>query len=345
MPSSPDTTTDARRVLMNLIFGSMSAQVVGACVKLGVADALAEGERTAEEVAAACQTHAGTTNRLLRAATALGLMVEGEAGRFALTPAGTMLRSTGQGSLSAFARVFTDPVMVTAWHRLDEAVRTGGTTFEQVFGTAFFDHLKTEPELAASFNTAMSQSTHVAAAVLPGAYDFSRFEAVMDVGGGDGTLIAAILSRHEGLRGVLFDTEEGSARAGDVLGGAGVSSRCAIRTGDFFDAVPGEADAVMLKSVLHDWDDERATTILRHCRKALPEHGRLLVVEPVLPEAVQDAAWPLVYLSDLNMLVNLGGKERTRAEFEALLSGSGFTVSEVVPLPPSGFCLIEAVPS
>lgn len=345
MSASHNSDIDARRVLMNLVFGSMSAQVVGACVKLGVTDALTEGERSAEEVAAACGTPTGTMHRLLRAATALGLAVEREAGRFALTTAGSMLRSTGQGSLSTFARVFTDPVMVTAWHRLDEAVRTGGTTFEQAFGTAFFDHLKTEPELAASFNAAMSQGTHVVAALLPTAYDFGRLETVADIGGGDGTLLAAVLSRHEGLRGVLFDTAEGSAEAEDVLGRAGVSSRCTVQTGDFFDSVPVAADVVILKSVLHDWDDERATAILRHCRKTLPEHGRLLVVEPVLPDAVQDAASPVVYLSDLNMLVNLGGKERTAAEFEALLGGSGFAVAKVVPLPPSGFCLIEAVPS
>lgn len=345
MSASEDTTTAARRVLMNLVFGSMSAQVVGAFVKLGVADALAGGERSVEEVAVTCRAAVGTTHRLLRAATALGVADETAPGRFALTTAGMMLRSTGQGSLSTFARVFTDPVVVTAWHRLDEAVRTGGTTFEQAFGVPFFDHLKTEPELAASFNAAMSQGTHVAAAVLPDAYDFGRFEAVVDVGGGDGTLLAAILGRHGKLHGVLFDTADGVAQAGTVLDAAGVSSRCAIRTGDFFEEVPGEVEAVVLKSVLHDWDDDRATTILRNCRAALPEHGRLLVVEPVLPETVRDAGSPVVYLSDLNMLVNLGGRERTRAEFEVLLAGGGFAVVDVTPLPPSGFCLVEAVPA
>jgi hypothetical protein len=330
---------------MELVFGSMSAQVVGTCVKLGVVDALDGAERSAEEVAAACQAPADTTRRLLRSAAALGLVADKGADRYALTPTGAMLRSTGQGSLGTFARVFTDPVMVTAWHRLDEAVSTGRTTFEQAFGAEFFDHLKTEPELAAAFNTAMSQGTHVAASVLPGAYDFGRFEAVVDIGGGDGTLLAAILNRHEGLHGVLFDTAEGIAQAGDVLDAAGVSSRCAIRTGDFFDSVPGEAEVLVLKSVLHDWDDQRATTILRNCREVLPEHGRLLVVEPILPDVVPDAASPVVYLSDLNMLVNLGGRERTRAEFDALLDGSGFAVADVTPLPPSGFALIEAVPA
>ncbi|MBP2337256.1 hypothetical protein JOF41_003434 [Saccharothrix coeruleofusca] len=144
---------------------------------------------------------------------------------------------------------------------------------------------------------------------------------------------------------MLFDTAEGVARAEDTLRAAGVASRCAIRTGDFFTSVPTGTDAILLKSVLHDWDDERATTILGHCRRALPEHGRLLVVEPLLPEAVEDAPSPVVYLSDLNMLVNLGGRERARAEFATLLHGGGFTVTDVTPLPPSGFSLIEAVAS
>ncbi|XVV00697.1 methyltransferase [Actinosynnema sp. CA-248983] len=345
MSDTPATTKPARLTVVNLIFGSMSAQVVAACVKLGIPDALDNGERSVEEVAAACGTPTDTMHRLLRAATALGLVIEPGPRNYALTEVGAMLRSTGPGSLSAFARVFTDPVMLTAWHRLDEAVRTGHTTFEQAFGAEFFDHLKTEPELAAAFNTAMSQGTHMAATVLPGAYDFSRFATIADVGGGDGTLLAAILGRHDGPRGVLFDTAEGSAQARDVLATAGLADRCEIRTGDFFDSVPTGADAIVLKSVLHDWNDERATTILRNCREALPDDGRLLVVEPVLPEAVADAAAPVIYLSDLNMLVNLGGRERTREEFEALLRGAGFAVQDVVPLPPSGFCLIEASPA
>lgn len=337
-----DTITEARRALMNLIFGSMASQVVSACVRLGVADALGEAELSTTEVASTCGTPVGTTRRLLRAATALGLAVERGGDRFALTPMGAMLRSGGEGSLHTFARVFTDPAMVRPWHRLDEAVAGDRTTFEDEFGVPFFDHLKTAPDLAASFNAAMSQGTYLAAAVLPEACDFGRFGAVMDVGGGDGTLLASVLRRHGDLRGVLFDTIEGAAQADGTLRAAGVASRCAVRTGDFFTSVPGGVDAILLKSVLHDWDDERATTILGHCRRALPDHGRLLVVEPVLPEAVADAGSPVVYLSDLNMLVNVGGRERTRAEFETLLGRNGFTVDDVIPLPPSGFCLIEA---
>jgi hypothetical protein len=146
------------------------------------------------------------------------------------------------------------------------------------------------------------------------------------------------------LRGVLFDTAGGTTGTRDVLDSAGVAPRCEVAVGDFFTAVPSGSDVVLLKSILHDWDDERAATILGHCRRALPEEGRLLVVEPVLPDAVDGTILPVMYLSDLNMMVNLGGQERTRAEFETLLGDSGFALTGITPLPPSGFCLLEAVP-
>ncbi|MEV0678536.1 methyltransferase [Actinosynnema sp. NPDC050436] len=345
MSEAQHTYATARRTVVELVFGSMAAQVAGAVVRLGVADAVADGEPTADEIAATCGTPARTTRRLLRAAVVLGLAEERGADRFALTPAGALLRSTGPGSLNAFTRMFTDPVMVRAWHDLSEAVRDERTTFDTAFGQPFFDHLKTVPELAAGFNAAMSQGARLVAGLLPDAYDFGRFTSITDVGGGDGTLLTAVLRRYEGLRGVVFDTADGSAQAGAKLAASGVAERCTVSVGDFFAAGPDPTDAVLLKSILHDWDDERCTTILTHCRRALPPDGRLLVVEPVLPGAAADATTPVSYLSDLNMLVNVGGQERTRAEFEALLTGAGFTVAEFVPLPPSEFHLIEAVPT
>ncbi|MEU4805427.1 methyltransferase [Actinosynnema sp. NPDC023587] len=345
MAESPNTTTEARRTVVDLVFGSMAAQVVSAVVRLGVADAIADGEPTTGEVAGACGTPVGPMRRLLRAVAALGLATERAGDRVALTPAGALLRADGPASMHTFARVFTDPVMVRAWHDLDQAVRDDRTTFEDAFGVPFFDHLQSAPELGAAFNAAMGQGTWIVAALLPDACDLGRFAPITDVGGGDGTLLAAVLKRHEGLRGTVFDTAAGSARAGDTLRAAGVAARSGVTTGDFFTDVPDSTDVVLLKSILHDWDDERCRTILGHCRQALPPHGRLLVVEPVLPEAVADATAPVVYLSDLNMLVNVGGRERTRAEFETLLGDNGFAVADVVPLPPSGYCLIEAVVS
>ncbi|WP_020666414.1 methyltransferase [Amycolatopsis nigrescens] len=345
MPDSSEL--EASRVrLAGLVFGSMSAQVIGWCARMKLADAIGDRERSAGELAAEFRTPVSTTNRLLRAMAALGVLAENSPGRYRLTTMGSLLRSDRAGSVYALARMCTDPMMLQAWYRLDDSVRTGRTTFDDVFGVSFFAHLKANPELSALFNAAMGQGSQGVADALPSAYDFGRFDTVMDVGGGNGTVLAAVLHAHPGLRGVLFDTGEGSAEAASTLQRAGVAERCAVEAGDFFTAVPAGAQVQLLKSVLHDWNDEWAGTILRNCRRALPRQGRLLVLEPVLPETVDPEKLPFSYLSDLNMLVNLGGLERTRSEFEALLRGSGFALTDVTPLPvPSGFCLIEATPA
>ncbi|MGH3995637.1 MAG: methyltransferase, partial [Pseudonocardiaceae bacterium] len=165
------------------------------------------------------------------------------------------------------------------------------------------------------------------------------------IGGGDGTLLAAILRENPRLRGILFDTAAGSAESSVRLGDAGVAQRCRVEVGDFFARVPAGAQLYLLKSVVHDWDDDRAATILGHCRSVIPDEGRLLLIEPVPPETVDPEGGPGPYLTDLNMLVNVGGRERTRTDFEALLTRSGFTLTRIRSLPsPQVFQLIEAAP-
>ncbi|MCT2582115.1 methyltransferase [Actinophytocola gossypii] len=333
---------ETRGALVHLVFGTMAAQAVRAAVRLGVPNALAGRERTAPEVAADCATDPDATRRLLRALAALDLLTETGPDTFALTPAGALLRSDQPGSLHAFAEMFTDETITGAWQRLDHAVRTGNTTFADVFGTDFFAHLKSRPELSATFNASMSQGTALVAETLPARYPFERFHTVADIGGGDGTLLAAILRAHPHLRGILYDTEEGQAEAGATLGP--VADRVDRATGDFFTGVPAGADVYLLKSVIHDWPDDACATILDHCRRVVPADGRLLIVEPILPDVVDEAAPPVMYLSDLNMLVNLGGRERTRADFDALCRRCGFALTDVVDLPPAAFRIIEATP-
>jgi hypothetical protein len=329
-------------MLMELIFGAMAAQTVGTAARLGVADLLGDGERTATEVAASTGADPGATTRLLRALAALGLLTETSPDTFALTVDGVPLRRDRPGSLHALAALLTDATEFGAWQRLDDAVRTGKTTFGAVFGTDYFSYLKEDPPLSATFNAAMSQFAQAAAAVLPDRYPFSRFTTVADIGGGDGTLLAAILGTHPGLRGILFDTEEGVAQADITLSGYDVE----IHTGDFFTEVPGAADLYLIKSVLHDWDDDHCVTILRNCRQAIPDDGRLLIVEAMLPETVDGSTPPLSYLNDLNMLVLLGGRERTRTEFDTLCRRAGFTLTDVIPLPPPvPFSVLEAAPA
>jgi hypothetical protein len=336
------TDLEHRAKLMQLIFGTMAGQAVGSAARLGVADAIGDDSRTAEEVSRSTGTDPGATTRLLRALAALELVTETSADTFALTPAGALLRRDRPDSVHPIATMFTDVAMLGAWQRLDDGIRLGKTTFEDVFGTDFFSYLKDRPELSAVFNASMSAGTQLTASILPDHYAFDRFTTVADIGGGDGTLLAAILGKHPGLRGLLYDTEEGLAQAGVTLTGFDVT----FRTGDFFAEVPGGADLYLIKSVLHDWDDDRCVTILRNCRQVIPPDGRLLIVEPVLPDTVDGSIPPLIYTSDLNMMLLVGGRERTRAEFDTLCQRAGFTLTDVIPLPrPAVFSVLEATPA
>ncbi|RSO04298.1 methyltransferase [Streptomyces sp. WAC 05379] len=350
------TSTDARAaatadrdLVVRLAFGSMAAQTLRAAVRLRVVELVGESTRSAVAVAADAGTAPQPMTRLLRALAALGLLEEHAPGSFSVTPAGALLHSGRPDSLTSFVGMFTEPTIVRAWEHLDDSVRTGEVAFDTVFGTDFFSHLARHPELSAGFNSAMSQAVAETAAVLPYAFDFGRFSRVTDVGGGDGTLLSAVLDAHPGLSGVVFDTEQGLAEAPKTLERHGLGERCSLLAGDFFRAVPGGSDLYLMKSILHDWTDEQAVTILTHCREVLPPGGRVLIVEPVLPEAVapptraevSDGA--ITYLSDLNMLVNVGGRERTRQDFEEVCRRAGLTVTDVTPLADAEpFSLIEA---
>jgi hypothetical protein len=341
----PMDAAAARGRLVHLVFGQFAAQAVGVAARLRLADLLGDHAHTAEEIAEQCGTHPQSLTRLLRALAALELLTEPQPGRFALTPAGALLRTDRADSLDAFIRMFTDPAMTAAWQRLDDGVRTSRVMFDEVFGTDFFSYLDERPELSSTFNAAMSQGTATTAATIPAAYDFGRFSTIVDIGGGDGTLIAAILREHPAARGVLYDTTAGLSQAEATLRQAAVEDRCTTVAGDFFTSVPEGGDLYLLKSVLHDWDDERAAVILGHSRTVIPDHGRLLIVEPVLPDTVDGSAPAVMYLSDLNMLVNLGGRERTRTDFGELCNRAGFALTAVISLPPpAAFCLIEATP-
>jgi O-methyltransferase domain len=299
-----------------------------------IADLLGDGQRSGGEVAKEIGADGGALTRLLRALAALELVSEPAAGQFRLTEAGQLLRSDRPESMHAFVCMFGDPAMLSAWRELETAIRTGEPTFDKVYGTSFFDYLSANPELSEQFNAAMRQGTVLSAQQLLQHYDFGSFHTIADIGGGDGTLLAAVLQAYPGLRGILFDTADGLAQAECTLTGASVADRCAIRVGNFLAAAPEGAELYLVKSVLQDWEDDRAGTILGHIRGVIPDDGRLLIIEPVLPEVVDASAPSTMYLSDLNMLVNLGGRVRTRADFEQLCEQAGFTLQSVTPLPP-----------
>ncbi|MEV8319960.1 methyltransferase [Streptomyces sp. NPDC059900] len=342
-----DTTTNGtegvRELVARLLFGSLAAQTLRAAVRLRVVELIGDQERSAAEVAADAGARPQPMTRLLRALASLGLLREHTAGSFSVTPAGATLDPRRPDSVTSLVRMFTEPTMLRAWEHLDDSVRTGDIAFDKVFGRDFFSHLKEFPELSAEFNAAMSQAVRATAAVLPHTFDFGRFTTVTDVGGGDGTLLSAVLREHPKLTGVIYDTEEGLARAPATLERQGLTERCSPVAGDFFRSVPAGADVYLMKSILHDWSDDQAVTILTHCREVLPPAGRVLIVEPVLPEVVDVTSAGLTYLTDLNMLVNVGGRERTRADFEDLCRKAGLSLASVTPLARAEpFFLIEA---
>ncbi|KAB2590481.1 methyltransferase [Streptomyces arboris] len=332
-----------RDLIGRLAYGSLAAQTLRAAVRLGVMELVGDAPRPAADVATEAAAGAGAMTRLLRALAGLGLLSEQPPGSFSVTLAGALLRPGRPDSLASFVRMFTEPMMLRAWEHLDDSVRTGRTAFDTVFGTDFFSHLAQHPELSTEFNAAMSQATAETAAALPHALDFGRYTSVTDVGGGDGTLLAAVLAAHPGLTGVLLDTSEGLAGAPDTLTSRGLAERCSLTPGDFFQTVPAGSDLYLVKSVLHDWTDDQAVTILSNCRKVLPPGGLVLIVEPVLPDVVDGTDAGATYLTDLNMLVNVGGRERTRTDFEEVCRRAGLTLTSVTPLAKAApFTLIEA---
>ena len=289
--------------------------------------------------------------RLLRALSALGLLKENTPGTFSATAAGALLDPGRPDSLASFVRMFTEPAILRAWEHLDGSVRTGEIAFDTVFGTDFFSHLATHPELSSEFNAAMSQVVEETAVVLPQAFDFGRFTRVTDVGGGDGTLLARVLDAHPGLTGVVFDTAEGLAQAPATLAWHGLEARCSVSAGDFFRAVPEGSDLYMMKSVLHDWTDEQAVTILRHCSRRAAAHRpcadhRARASRGRRPRRRGRRHRRRGHVSERPQHAGeRGGRERTRTDFEDLCLRAGLSVTAVTPLPEAApFSLIEAVP-
>jgi hypothetical protein len=229
-----------------------------------------------------------------------------------------------------------------SWGEVLYSVRTGQPAFDHVFGVPQFRYFAEHPEAARLFNEAMMSRSGPENDAVISAYDFSSFGTVIDVGGGQGTLLATILQATANARGVLFDLPHVIASARTTIGQAGQSTRCEFRDGNFFDAVPSGGDAYLLKKIIHDWDDNRAISILQNCRRAIPRAGRLLLIEPIIPPGNGPSFNKLL---DLLMLVwTGGGKERTEAEHLTLLASAGFELARIIPTA-SPVSIIEAMPA
>ncbi|AUX29721.1 O-methyltransferase [Sorangium cellulosum] len=316
---------DPGKRLGQLVDGFLATQVVAVIARLGVPDHMAGTARTAEELATATGADPDALGRLLHAAMVFGLLTRDEGGRFALTEMGALLRTDTPGSLRDLVVGFATPPLWQAVGRLADVVRTGRGGDENETWSYYRRH----PEEARWLARGMSRITSRLSTEVAAAYDASGFDRIVDVGGGRGTLLAAILRRAPRAAGVLFDLSETLAEAPTLLAEGGLADRTQIVAGSFFDAVPAGGDLYVISQVLHNWDDERARTIIERCHQASRAGGTLLVIEPLLPCGPQ--ASPM-HLLDVLTLVGCGGRERTREQLQSLLAAAGYTLARTIPL-------------
>ena len=329
-----------QRDLACLIDGYLTTQLLYVAARLGVADVLTFGPRTGREIAEAVGADADALTRMLRGLVLEHVLAEEDDGRFALTALGEGLRDGVPGSLRG-AVLARGEVYWSAAAGLLRAATEGGTAFEHVHGERFFDHLAGDPDREAAFQASMAARAQREAADVVAAYEFAGLRDVVDVGGGSGVLLETILRATPELRGVLVDRSEAVERASARLAAASLDARCECVVGDFFDSVPPGADAYLLSRVIHDWDDADAQRVLTTCREAMPVDARLLLVEAIVPERAHDG--PEAVRMDIHMLMLLGARERTQAQFRRLLADAGFELVRVVPTgSPASLSVLEA---
>lgn len=336
---------DSAAELRRLVNGFQVSQALHVAAVLGISDALTDGSCTVQELATAVGAHERSLHRLLRALVSIGVYSRDEQGRFANTELGQALRSDTPGSIAGWAALIGRPYYFQAWAGLLDSVRTGENAFTALHGESIWAYRVQRPDELAIFDRAMTALSVAVAAAVADAYDFARFSTVVDVGGGHGGLLTAILTRYPSLRGVLFDQPDVVAGATALLERAGVIDRCQLVGGDFFHALPDIGSdtptAVLLKAVIHDWPDPESIAILGACHRAMAGSGKLLLVEQLLDDGPDPSR---TAFSDLNMLVAPGGQERTTDEYRALLTHTGFRLERTIPTGTNVFVL-EATPT
>lgn len=337
---NPTTSPDGpppNAVLMQRLFGALMHRCIGVAAKLGIADLLHEKPQTAAELAEKTGTHAPSLHRVLRTLASTGIFSETADRRFELTPIAALLRSDTPNSMRDYAIMINDDCFWQAFGELMYSVETGGAAHEKVQGMSTFDFFARNKEAGEVFNRGMTSLSRPVIPAVVGAYDFSGVGRLVDVAGNHGMFLAGILKANPHLQGVLVDLPHVIAGAGELLEREGVNGRVELVTGDFFESVPAGGDAYMMKSILHDWDDERCVQILRNIRSAMREDGKLLIVEMVVPEGNEPSPSKPI---DLIMLLMEGGKERTGDEFGRLLEAAGFRLTRIIPTR-SPYSIIE----
>jgi hypothetical protein len=313
--------------LFQMAAGYWVSQAIYVAAKLGMADVLAGGPKSGQELAVATGADPQSLYRLLRALSGMGVFETVAADRFALAPLGQALRSGVPGSLRHMVLTLGE-IHYEAWGHLFHSVKTGTPAFQYAFEAPLFEYLGRNPEAGNTFNEAMTDYSALVAYAVLLAYDFADVRSIVDVGGGCGELLTSILRVYPAMRGTVLDTPAVITAAEERLASAPTRDRCTLVAGNFLEAVPPGADVYLMSGVIHDWDEDHAISILRSCQGSMAERSRLLVIECVVPEG-QDISFSK--LLDLNMLVMNGGRERTKAEFRELLDAAGLRMTRVMP--------------
>jgi hypothetical protein len=336
--SSP-VSAPPEALLTQIMLGSLAAQTIYVAAKLGIADLLADGPKSVEELAATTKTHAPSLYRILRAAASLNVFTEQENRVFALNPNAQPLLSNVPNSLRDIAIFMGEDWHWQVWGKTLYSVQTGKSAWAQTHGDDVFVYFGMNPEAATIFNRAMSSLTALATVAVVEGYDFSGINTLIDIAGGHGRLLTDIVEANPNIHGVLFDVPHVIEGARENVAKSKAADRIEFLSGDFFVSVPAGGDAYLMKHIIHDWDDERAVTILQNIRKAMNPKGRVLLVESIIAEGNNQDFGKLM---DIEMLVSPGGKERTAAEYAELFGRAGLRLTRIVPTK-SAYSVIEAV--
>ncbi len=327
-------------MVSKMIQGYRNSQLIYLAAKLGIADLLATGPKSIGEIVSSSGAHAQALHRIMRGFVLCGLVIQKEDKLFHLTSLGKCLRSDIHDSLKEEA-LFVGEILSPSWSAIYNTVKTGVTGFDHYFGIGIFQYLTEHPEIGEIFNKVMVKNTVTMSESVLAAYDFAPFKTVVDVGGGYGALLASILKKNSEISGVLFDLPSAMQGAEEFIEKEGLFNRCNVVAGDFFDSIPEGGNLYILKSIIHDWDEANCLSILKNCHKAMGKRGKLLLIEWLMPEFVDNA--PYTVHLDLTMLMVSGGQERTEEEYRTLLDSGGFQLTRIIPTH-SGKSLIEGIP-
>jgi len=326
--TQPTTDLPPQKAILQMATGYWVSQSLYVAAKLGIADLLKDGSKSCDQLASSAGVNAQLLYRLMRALASVGVFAEQEEGCFTLTPVAACLQSDVPGSMRALVIMWGEEYY-QAWRDILYTLRTGKSAFEHLYGMPLFQYYAQNPEAGKIFDRAMTSISSVENAAITASYDFSKFSKLVDVGGGNGSLISLILQNNPTMQGVLLDQGAVIAEAKNLIEVEGASKRRELVAGDFFESVPSGGNAYILKYILHNWNDERAIAILKNCHRAMVENGKILVIEQVIPPGNEPFLGKFL---DLHMLVMFpGGCERTEDEYRALFEASGFQLTKTVP--------------